>query len=98
MNNKELARKAKSKGLGLSKGETKAHHLLLCTGPNCFPDVGAKTLRTLGKGCKALREDGVSVYVTEVKCFACVAWGRFVLFIPTASGIRRSHPKTVRAF
>ncbi len=82
MNNKELARKAKSKGLGLGKGDSKAHHLLLCTGPNCFPDVAAKTVRTLNKECKALREGGVSVYVSEVKCFRLCRLGPIAVVYP----------------
>lgn len=82
MNSKDLARKAKSKGVGLAKGDTVAHHLLLCTGPNCFPEVGKKTLRTLGKNCKALREDGVSVFVTEVKCFRLCRMGPIAVVYP----------------
>lgn len=82
MNHKELARKAKSKGLGPTKNGTQAHHVLLCTGPNCFPHVGARTLRTLNKECKALREDGVSVYVTEVKCFRLCRLGPLAVVYP----------------
>jgi (2Fe-2S) ferredoxin len=82
MNNNDLARKAKSKGLGLAKNDSKAHHLLLCTGPNCFPDVGAQTLRTLNKGCRALREEGVSVFVSEVKCFRLCRLGPIAVVYP----------------
>lgn len=83
MDNKELARKAKSKGLGAPKGGVAAHHLLLCTGPNCLPDVGAKTLRVLNKRCKALREEaGISVYLTEVKCLRLCRMGPNAVIYP----------------
>jgi (2Fe-2S) ferredoxin len=82
MDKKELARKAKSKGVGPTKSGTAAHHMLLCTGANCFPEVGAKTLRALGKQCKALREDGISVYVTEVKCLRLCRMGPIAVVYP----------------
>jgi (2Fe-2S) ferredoxin len=84
MNNKELARKAKSKGLGPTKnGRPVAHHLLLCTGPNCFPDSGAQTLKALNKRCKALRdEQGVSVFLTETKCLRLCRMGPLAVVYP----------------
>jgi (2Fe-2S) ferredoxin len=82
MNNKDLARKAKLKGVGLSKGDTVAHHFLLCTGPNCQPEVGKQTLKVLNKKCKALREEGVSVFVTEVKCFRLCRMGPIAVVYP----------------
>jgi (2Fe-2S) ferredoxin len=83
MDNKELARKAKSKGVGLPKNGTAAHHLLLCTGSNCKPEVGAKTLKALHKRCKALRdEDGISVYLTEVKCLRLCRMGPLAVVYP----------------
>jgi (2Fe-2S) ferredoxin len=82
MNNKELARKAKQKGVGPDKNGDKSHHLLLCTGPNCLPETGAKTLRTFKKGCKTLRENGVCVYVTEVKCLRLCRLGPLAVVYP----------------
>ncbi len=93
MNNKELARKAKSKGVGLAKADSKAHHLLLCTGPNCFPDVAAQTLRTLNKSCRALREDGVSVFVTEVKCLNLCRLGPLAVVYPDGVWYRDVTPE-----
>jgi (2Fe-2S) ferredoxin len=83
MDKKGLARKAKEKGLGAPKGGTAAHHFLLCTGSNCFPDVGAKTLKVLNKRCKALREDDcISVYLTEVKCLRLCRMGPLAVVYP----------------
>jgi len=94
MDNKGLARKAKEKGLGAPKGGTAAHHFLLCTGPNCFPDVGAKTLRVLNKRCKALREEtGISVYLTEVKCLRLCRMGPLAIVYPDGVWYRGVTPE-----
>ncbi len=94
MDNKELARKAKSKGLGLPKGGVAAHHFLLCTGPNCFPDVGAKTIKALNKRCKTLREEaGISVYLTEVKCLRLCRLGPLAVVYPDGVWYRGVTPE-----
>lgn len=82
MNNKDLARKAKSKGLGKAEGDKKAFHVLLCTGPNCLPNVGKETLKVLNKQGKKLREDGISVFVTETKCFRLCRMGPLAVVYP----------------
>ena len=96
MNNKDLARKAKSKGVGLSKGDTLAHHLLLCTGPNCQPEVGKQTLKVLNKKCKALREDSVSVFVTEVKCLRLCRMGPIAVVYPDGIWYREVTPANAK--
>lgn len=94
MDNKGLARKAKEKGLGAPKGGTAAYHFLLCTGSNCFPDVGAKTLRVLNKRCKALREEaGISVYLTEVKCLRLCRMGPNAVVYPDGVWYRGVTPE-----
>lgn len=82
MNNKELARKARSKGVGLSKTDRRAHHLLLCTGPNCQPEIGAQSLKVFKKGSNALRAQGVSVHVTEVNCLRLCRLGPLAVVYP----------------
>lgn len=82
MNNKELARKARSKGIGLSKTDRVAHHFLLCSGPNCRPEIGAQSLKVLKKRCKSLRAQGISVHVTEVNCFRLCRMGPLAVVYP----------------
>lgn len=96
MNNKELARKAKLKGVGLSKGDTSAHHFLLCTGPNCQPDIGRQTLKVLNKKCKALREDGISIFVTEVKCLRLCRMGPIAVVYPDGIWYREVTPENAK--
>ena len=96
MNNTQLARKARSKGLGLTQTDRTAHHILLCTGPNCQPEVGAQSLKLLKKCRAALREKGVSLYVTEVNCFRLCRGGLLAVIYPQGVWYRDVSPQNVQ--
>ncbi|BCM88443.1 hypothetical protein IAD21_00274 [Abditibacteriota bacterium] len=77
LNKAELKRKLKDKA-----GLTPERHLLLCTGPNCQPELAAKTWRCLGQQLRALEEQGHQFHRTEVKCMKLCRSGPIALVYP----------------
>ena len=73
----ELKRKLKGK-----VGLTPERHFLLCTGPNCQPELAAKTWICLGQQIRALETQGRSFHRTQVKCFGLCRSGPIALVYP----------------
>ena len=74
---KGLKRKLKDK-MGLEC----ERHVLLCTGPNCQPDVASKSWKQLGKCFKACQLQGRAFHRTEVKCLKLCRRGPIALVFP----------------
>ena len=64
------------------RGLTPERHILLCTGPNCQPELAAKTWRCLGQMFKALEEQGHSFHRTQVNCFGLCRGGPIASVYP----------------
>ncbi len=72
----ELKRKLKEKvGLDYER------HFLLCVGPNCQPDVAARTERFLSKRLRELGAKG-RCHVTNVECLKLCRSGPIALIYP----------------
>jgi (2Fe-2S) ferredoxin len=73
----ELKRKLKAK-VSLAP----ERHFLLYTGPNCQPEVAAKTWLCLGWQFRALETQGRSFHRTQVNCFGLCRSGPIALVYP----------------
>ena len=77
LNKAELKRKLRDK-----MGLTPERHLLLCMGPNCQPELAAKTWRCLGQQLKELEKQGHCFHRTQVQCFSLCRNGPIALVYP----------------
>lgn len=77
LNKAGLKRKLKEK-----QGLVPERHVLLCTGPNCEPEIAAKTWRCLGSEFKALENEGRYFHRTQINCFGLCRRGPIALVYP----------------
>ena len=92
---KKLAKKADSRGIGAqSKSGGYGRHVLICTQSGCCKDKdeAKETGKTLNKACKKLKDDGISVYVTEVECLNFCQNGPLMVVYPEGDWYGRVTP------
>ena len=92
---KKLQKKADSRGVGeQSATGGYGRHVLICTRSGCCKDKdeAKATMKTLNKACKQLRDDGVSVYVTEVECLKFCQNGPLLVVYPEGIWYGRVSP------
>ena len=79
---KKLEKKAASRGISGENGYSR--HVLICAQSGCCKDKdeAKETRKTLNKACKQLKEDGISVYVTEVECLKFCQNGPLLVVYP----------------
>ena len=90
---KKLQKKAESRGVGDQNGGYE-RHVLICAQSGCCKDKdeAKATRKTLYKACKQLRDDGISVYVTEVECLKFCQNGPLLVVYPEGTWYGRVSP------
>ncbi len=97
---KKLEKKAASRGIGdESKTGGYERHVLVCTQSGCSKDrnEAKATIKTLNKACKKLKDDGISVYVTEVECLRFCQNGPLMVVYPEGVWYGRVTPQACEA-
>ena len=93
---KKLEKKADSRGIG-EKSVTGGYsrHVLICTQSGCSKDKdeAKATRKTLNKACKKLKDDGISVYATEVECLKFCQNGPLMVIYPEGVWYGRVTPQ-----
>ena len=90
---KKLEKKAAARGLAETGGIVR--HVLLCTQSGCCKDKdeAKATRKTLNKGLKQLRADGIAVYSSEVECLKLCQNGPLMVVYPEGAWYGRVTPE-----
>ena len=89
----KLQKKAASRGISESNGYER--HILFCGQSGCCKnrDEAKTALKTLNKGAKKLRDDGIKVYVTQVECLKLCSNGPLAVVYPEGVWYGRVTPE-----